>query len=378
MSLNKTIEDLAKRYGKTVIFSGNEVPDCIKIPTDIPAYDYVTSGGILVNQINELYGAYSSLKSYMCYIAAGKFQKFDWANNEPNVIQKITYKVSKTRSKDENLVGMTFAEIDNISLRRGYKPKKPAVAKRVALIDMEATYDRAWGAMCGIDNDGLLYYCADSMNQAIDVIEVLLRDENVCLVILDSMSIIGSDMENEKSMEEDQMAANARLWNKAARKLRSAMNSNRFATLLSINATSTKMGGYGDPEVVKNGNQWKLTKSMSVRMNALQTIKGKLDGVSEVTMGRNISLINKKNKFGVPFRESSFYFSLVDDGVTGKGMTDITAQLTELGAQFQIIQRSGNMYSYKECKANGIENFKAKLRDANLLEDLKKEVYSKF
>lgn len=378
-TLSKTIENLAKRYGKPVVFSGNEVPDCRKIPTDIPAFDFVSGGGFLVNQNNELYGEFSSLKSYMCYVGAGKFQKYDWANNVPDVIQKVQYKVSKTRSKDENIANMTFAEVEKVTLKRGYKPVKPVKVKRVALIDMEGTYDRKWGAeVCGIDNEGLLYFTCSSMNEAIDVMEVLLRDENICLVILDSMSIIGSDQENEKSMEEDQMATNARLWNKAARKLRSALNENRDATLIAINATSTSMTAYGDPETVKNGKQWKLFKSLSIRMNALKTIKGKLDGVNEVVLGRNVSLINKKNKFGEPFRESSFYFSFVDDGAVGRGKTDIVAQLVELGAYYGLIERSGNVYSYGDCKANGIENFKTKLRESGLMDDLKTNIYKKF
>jgi recombination protein RecA len=242
---------------------------------------------------------------------------------------------------------------------------------------MEGTYTRAWGEHCGIDNDGLLYYSASSMNEAIDVIEVLLRSPEVCLVVLDSMSIIGSDQENEKSMEDDQMATNARLWNKAARKLRSAMNSNKDATLIAINATSTKLGGYGDPEETKNGLQWKLFKSVSVRMNALTVIKGKLDGTTEVSLGRNISLMNKKQKFGTPFRTAEMYFSFVDDGVIGAGETDIISQLVELGLKIGVIERSAQTYTFDTAKAVGTDKFKNLFRDsAALTRKLRDAVYS--
>lgn len=378
-ALAKTIETLSKRYGKPVIQQGDEVPNVRKIATDIPAFDYVCNGGFLVNQNNELYGDFSSLKSYMCYIAAGKFQKYDWANNVPDVIKKIHYKITKTRSKDESIEGLTFAEIEKIDTVRGYKPKKEPVAKRVALIDMEGTYDRKWGEHCGIDNTGLLYYCADSMNQAIDVAEALLRDESVCLVIIDSMSIIGSDQENEKSMEEDQMASNARLWNKAARKLRSALNDNRDATLIAINATSTSMSAYGDPETVKNGKQWKLFKSLSVRLNALKEIKGKVDGVTEITMGRNISLKNKKQKFGEPHRDAEMYYSYCNDGTVSAGRTDVIGQLCEIGLKLGVVVRSGTTYSYDTFKAVGLENFKTKLRtDNDAVNKLKELVYAKY
>ncbi len=376
--LKKTIEALAKKAGKKVIYSGDETPMCRKIPTGIPAFDYVSSGGFLVNQNNELFGSMSSLKSYMCYIAMGKFQKYDWGNDVPNAITNITYKVEKSRaSKDEEAI--TFYEIDKVSVRRGYKPKNEVVAKRVALIDMESTYNREWGAKLGVDNKGLLYYSDCSMNQAIDIIEVLLRDDSVCLVVLDSMSIIGSDLENEKSMEDEQMAANARLWNKAARKLRSALNANRDGTLISINATSTKMGGFGDPETVKNGEQWKLFKSLSVRLNALVQIKGKIEGKGEVTLGRNISLINKKNKFGEPFRTAEMYYSLVEDGYLGAGQIDVVASLVEFGVRFGVVTRSGSMYSVGEHKVNGIDNFRKRVaEDKVLFGFLEEEVYKHF
>ena len=102
MSLSKTIEALSKKYGKSIVLRGDEIPTCRKVATGIPAFDYCAGGGFLVNQNNELYGEFSSLKSYMCQIAVGKFQKYDWGNDEPDAIKKITYKVNKTRSKDEN------------------------------------------------------------------------------------------------------------------------------------------------------------------------------------------------------------------------------------------------------------------------------------
>lgn len=375
-TLTKTIEDLAKKYGKKVIYRGDEVFTGRKIPTGVPAYDYVTNGGILVNQNNELYGSYGSLKSWMCLKTTAQFQKYDWANNVPNAISKITYKVIKTRSKAEGTDGLAFTEIDSITPRRGYKPKTPIVAKRVAYLDIESTFDRAWAEKMGVDVEGLLYYCADSMNQAIDVAETLLRDENVCLVIIDSMSIIGSDQENESSMENDQMATNARLWNKGARKLRSAMNTNPDATLITINATSTSMGGFGDPEVLKNGKQMSLMKACSVRMNGLKLQKGKPDGVTEQNVGRMISLINKKQKFGASFRESEFYYCLVDDGVLTAGETDIPQQLITLGSKYDIIKRTGNMFMYGSLKVNGMESFKTKLRESpEVMKDLKDEIY---
>lgn len=109
-NLKTSIEELCKRYGKSVIVSGNDLPPVRKIATEVPAFDFVATGGFIVNQCNELYGPFSSLKSYMFMCGVAKFQKYDWANDTPNAITSVTYKNTKSRSKDEALATLTFNE----------------------------------------------------------------------------------------------------------------------------------------------------------------------------------------------------------------------------------------------------------------------------
>jgi recombination protein RecA len=381
-SVFDTLSKLTKKYGKPVAYMGSDIPSARKIPLDIPIADFVLTGGIAVNRVTEIYGDFSSLKSYMTYVAAGKFQKYDWANHVPNAFAKVTTKKEKSKSRDESFEGFVYASVDKITLRRGYKPVKEPKVKRVALIDIEGTYDREWGARLGIDNDLLIYLSPDSLNTAIDITDALLRDPDICLVILDSMSAMGSDAEVDSSMENEQMAVNARLWNKAARKITAAMNSNSPAndvTFIGINRAYDKVGFVlGDPEKVANGKGFSLAKSISIKMSAVgKAVTGKINGEGpDVSLGRNIKISNKKNKVGTPFLEGTFYYSYVDDGYLQKGDTDVLAQLVELGVRFSLITKKANHYSFGEISGNGMENFKNALRE-NITgqRELKEAVY---
>lgn len=372
-SLKATLAALNKRYGRAVVTTGNEVEGARKVPTRVPGFDYVLGGGFAVNRITELYGDFSALKSYMCYVGMGKFQKYDWANNEPEAIVRV--ELAKKKS------GEDFA-ISKIITRRGYKPVNPPQVKRVALVDIEGTYDKTWGEKLGIDNDLLLYIRPSSLNVAIDIIDALLSDEDVSLVVIDSMIAIGADAEIEASMENEQMGVNARFWNKASRKIQSAMNRNpdNDITVLAINRAYDKVGiSFGNPEQLANGKAFALAKSVSVKMTALKEHKGKDESGVEVTLGRMIKVVNKKNKVGRPFLEASFYYSFVDDPASGvnAGQTDVTSQLIELGLRLGMISRKGNYYEYGGKKALGMENFRNTLNeDVDLVNSLYKEVYS--
>jgi len=365
-SIKLTVGALQKKYGDKIIRTGNELKDIRRVPLNIPSFDYVTTGGIIINHITELYGDFSSLKSYFMYKALGEFQKYDWANDVPGVIMGVE---KPTRKGGE----------EKLILKRGYKPIKPPMRKKVALIDVEASYVKTWGKMLGVDNEELLHCIPESLNQAVDITTALLSDPEVCFIGFDSMIATGSDAETDKSMEDEQMAVNARFWNKAARKIKGFMNKNTNGaiTFMAINGFYDKVGMvFGNPEVVKNGNQFKLTKDVSVRTVTLKEHKLKVEG-KEIIAGRNIVLRNKKNKFGTPYLESTLYYSFIDDGFLKKGETNVLEQLIELGIQMDLIERTGHTYKFGTEKGVGMEAFKRVLHEGGGWKTLKKEVYKR-
>lgn len=365
-SVRDTLKSLQKKYGENVISLGTNLKPIRKIPLGIPIFDYITTGGFPVNRIIEFYGDFSSLKSYFCYRGIAKFQKYDWANDVEDVL------TAKVKIVD----GMP--ELQKIICKRGYKPKKEPQVKFCALIDLEGTYDKRWGEILGIDNEALIYVNPSSLNVAIDILDAFLSDENISFVVFDSMIAIGADAETDASMEKEQMGVNAKFWNKAIRKITAAINRNtdKDVTLALINGAYEKLGMvFGDPEQVKNGKGVGLAKSMSIKSSALKTIDETVDG-TKVVKGRNITLRNKKNKVGAPFREGSLYFTFVDDGHLKVGDTDIVAQVIQLAQVGGLIERRGAYYMYKTSKVQGFDNFCNLLADnAEIFNELYEEVY---
>lgn len=380
MGVNELISDLVKTFGAGVVTPASDLPNIRRIRSQIPMYNFVSGGGFPINRIIEHYGDYSSLKSYTAYDAIARFQKYDWENGEENAFSDVEWKPITIKGKKGEGDTVMY-DVENLVLRRGYKPKDEPRLKRVALIDVEGTYTPSWGEdIFGIDNKALIYDSPDSMSKAVDVTEALLSHPDISLVVFDSLSAAGADAETDASMENEQMAINARFWNKAIRKFQAAMNRNpeRDVTLIVINSAYEKVGFVmGDPEKVKNGVQLKLAKALSIRFRALKEQPGKDDDGVEMTVGRNVSIKCMKNKTARPFLSGNFYFSYINSDGIGAGKTDINAQILELAIRFQLVERSGAWYSYKDLRVQGMDEMRRKLVTENKIKELTEEVYAK-
>lgn len=365
-NLNAMLEKFNATMGEGIIHTASELPKCRKVLSKIPAYNYVTDGGFPIGRVIEHYGENGSLKSYTAYDAIAQFQHYDWANHEQGVFVGFTY--SGTGA---------VREMEEYQLRRGYKPKKEPIARRVALVDVEATYTPDWGEKFGIDNEGLILVRPTLLSEAVDIVQALLNDENISLVVFDSLSAIGTDDEVEKSMEDQQMASGARFWNKACRKFQSAMNGNphQESTLIVINSAYQKTGiAYGDPEVIRNGEQLKRTKTLSVKFKPLKKINGKTD-VGEIAVGRNISIECIKNKTGVNGRSATFFYAFTDYENLQAYQTDTSGQIVDLGMKFGLVERKGAWYQYDEIKVSGMNSFVEELEKSGKIKELEKDVY---
>ena len=365
-SLNAMLEKFNETMGDGVIHTASSLPNCRKIRSSIPAYNYITCGGFPIGRVIEHYGENGSLKSYTAYDAIAKFQHYDWANHEQNAFKSFTYSGSGS-----------IRELESFELRRGYKPKKDPIARRVALVDIEATYTPDWGEKFGIDNEGLILIRPTLLTECVDIVQAFLTDEAISLIVFDSLSAVGTDDEVGRSMEDQQMAASARFWNKAFRKFQAAMNSNphKEATLLVINSAYQKTGiAYGDPEVVRNGEQLKRTKSVSVKFKALKKINGKTDE-GDIVVGRNISIDCMKNKCGINGRSANFFYAFVDYGNVKAFHTDSAGQIVDLGMRFGLVERKGAWYSYDDIKVSGMDNFVEELTSTGKIKELENDVY---
>lgn len=365
-TLNAMLEKFNSTMGEGIVHVASESPRCRKIRSSIPAYNYVTDGGFPIGRVIEHYGENGSLKSYTAYDAIAQFQHYDWANHEQGAFRSFTYSGSGA-----------VRELESFDLRRGYKPKKTPESRRVVLVDIEGTYTPDWGERFGIDNEGLILVRPTLLTEAVDIVQALLIDEGISLIVFDSLSAIGTDDEVEKSMEDQQMASGARFWNKACRKFQSAMNGNPHgeATLLVINSAYQRTGlVFGDPEVIRNGEQLKRTKSVSVKFKALKEIKGKTD-LGDISVGRNISISCIKNKVGVNGRSSTFFYAFTDYGSIKAYKTDVTGQIVDLAMRYGLVERKGAWYYYQDLKVSGMDTFSSNLEETGLIKQLEAEVY---
>ena len=145
--------------------------------------------------------------------------------------------------------------------------------------------------------------------------------------------------------------------------------------MILINSAYSKVGlVFGDPEVVRNGEQLKRTKTLSVRFRPAKEISGKTD-TGDLIVGRNVSIQCKKNKTGIQGREMSFFYAYVDYDNTLAGKTDIIGQLVDLGMKFGIISRKGAWYIYQDLRVQGLDNFVQEVSSGSTLKDLEKSVY---
>lgn len=352
--------------GEGVVHTAAEMPNCLKIQSSIPAYNYVTCGGFPIGRVIEHFGENGSLKSYTAYDAIAQFQHYDWANHEQGAFKTFTYSGSGS-----------VRELTEYSLRRGYKPTEAPIARRVALVDLEGTYTPDWGEKFGIDNEGLILVRPTLLTEAVDIVQALLTDENISLIVFDSLSAVGTDDEVGKSMEDQQMGANSRFWNKAFRKFQAAMNGNphREATLLVINSAYQKVGiAYGDPEVIRNGEQLKRTKTLSVKFKGLKEINGKTDD-GDIAVGRNISIKCVKNKTGINGRTANFFYAFVNYGNVKAYKTDVVGQIVDLAMHYGLVERKGAWYSFGETRVSGMDNFTSELVSSGQSKVLEQAVY---
>ena len=365
-SLNAMLDKFNATMGEGVIHTAAELPNCLKVKSSIPTYNYVTCGGFPIGRVIEHYGENGSLKSYTAYDAIAQFQHYDWANHVQGAFASFEYTTEGA-----------LREINDWTLSKGYKPKEDPIARRVALVDLEATYTPDWGENFGIDNEGLILIRPSLLTEAVDIVQALLTEEDISLVVFDSLSAVGTDDEVEKSMEDQQMASGARFWNKAFRKFQAAMNSNphKEATLLVINSAYQKTGiVYGDPEVIRNGEQLKRSKSVSVKFKPLKKINGKTDD-GDIVVGRNIAMECVKNKCGINGRTANFFYAFVTYGNVPAYKTDVAGQVVDLAMHFGLVQRKGAWYSYGETRVSGMESFVGELISSGQIKTLEKEVY---
>jgi recombination protein RecA len=203
-----------------------------------------------------------------------------------------------------------------------------------------------------VDVDNLLVSQPDNGEQALEIVEVLIRSNGVDVVVVDSVAALVPKAEIEGEMGEAQMGLQARLMSQALRKLTGVVSKSK-TSLIFINQLREKIGVmFGNPETTTGGRALKFYASVRLDIRRIASIK---DG--DVVVGGRTRVKVVKNKVAPPFREAEF------DVMYGEGISRY-GDLIDIGVDKRIIEKSGAWFAYGgERLGQGRENAKQFLRD---------------
>src|SRR5450432_4665216 len=221
-----------------------------------------------------------------------------------------------------------------------------------AFVDAEHALDAAYAQKLGVDLDNLLVSQPDNGEQALEIVEVLIRSNGVDVVVVDSVAALVPKAEIEGEMGDAQMGLQARLMSQALRKLTGAVSKSK-TSLIFINQLREKIGVmFGNPETTTGGRALKFYSSVRIDIRRIASIK---DG--DVVVGGRTRVKVVKNKVAPPFREAEF------DVMYGEGVSK-TGDLLDLAVEKRIVEKSGAWFAYNgERLGQGRENVKQYMKD---------------
>ena len=204
-----------------------------------------------------------------------------------------------------------------------------------AIIDAEHAFDRFYAEKLGVDVNELLLAQPDTGEQALEIVEQLIRSSAVDLIVVDSVAALTPKSEIEGEMGDRNMGLQARLMSQAMRKLTGAI-SRTNTTCIFINQLRANIGSmFGPTETTTGGNALKFYASVRIDIRPGTAVK---DG--DNVLGRHVKVKVVKNKVAPPFKKCEF------DIMFGEGIS-ASYEIIDMGVENNVIQKTGSWYRYK-------------------------------
>ncbi|HUV63098.1 MAG TPA: recombinase RecA [Sedimentisphaerales bacterium] len=216
-----------------------------------------------------------------------------------------------------------------------------------AFIDAEHALDTTWAKRLGVDVSSLLVSQPDTGEQALEIVEMLIRSNSVDVIVVDSVAALTPKAEIEGEMGDAHMGLQARLMSQAMRKLTGVIGKSKTA-LVFINQIRMKIGVmFGNPETTTGGKALKFYCSVRIDLRRITTIKDNTGAIGSRVRARVV-----KNKIAPPFRDTEFDI-MFDSGISYEG------DLLDLALACQVAEKSGAWLNYGAMRlGQGRENAK--------------------
>jgi len=236
-----------------------------------------------------------------------------------------------------------------------------------AVIDAEHALNPVWAKKCGVNLEKLLVSQPESGEQALEIVDMLVRSGSVDVIIVDSVAALIPKAELEGEMGDTHVALQARLMSQALRKLTGAI-SKTSTIVIFINQIRMKIGVmFGNPETTPGGRALKFYASVRLDLRRISSLKE-----GETVTGNRVKVKVAKNKVAAPFREAEFDI-MFDSGISTEG------DLLDMAVADDIVNKSGAWLGYKDIRlGQGRENVKQFLRDnPDVFEEIRAAVIAK-
>nr|AQS30474.1 hypothetical protein [uncultured bacterium]AQS30999.1 hypothetical protein [uncultured bacterium] len=233
-----------------------------------------------------------------------------------------------------------------------------------AFIDAEHALDPEYAKRIGVNTKELLISQPDTGEQALDIVEALIRSNAVGIIVIDSVAALTPKAEIEGDMGDSHMGLQARLMSQALRKITAAVSRSK-TTVIFINQIRMRIGVmFGNPETTTGGNALKFYSSVRLDIRRIETLKE-----GDNSIGNRVRVKVVKNKVAPPFRQAEF------DIMFNQGIAR-TGEIIDLAVHVGLVNKSGAWYEYNEAKiAQGRDAAKQYLADnPKIVIELEREI----
>lgn len=237
-----------------------------------------------------------------------------------------------------------------------------------AFIDVEHALDPVYAKALGVDVDNLLVSQPDTGEQALEIIETLVRSGALDIVVLDSVAAMATQAEIDGDMGDAHVGVQARLMSQAMRKLTAAVSKTNCVAIF-INQIREKIGVlYGNPETTPGGRALKFYASVRIDVRKGEPLKNGSD-----VIGNRVKCKVVKNKVAPPFKTAEF------DMLFGEGISKL-GEIIDCAVEFEIVKKSGSWFSYDGVRiGQGKDKVKDFLKEnAQVCDEIEQKVRDEF